>query len=227
MSGIVRCTVRWMLLFSLAVIPWAAAWGGESTAHIQIKMYEMGGSQLLYEGSRQEITGDETVTVRTQYRKPGGKTIQSIETVYGKRTLELVSHQLEDLRSGLREKIVHAEGKVKIEFREDAKEELETEELRWERNMAVSMTIVPLLRSRWADVQAGKEVEIELLVPSRQEAITFILKKDSAATVKGQAVTVIIMEPDSFIIRLLVDPLFFYMADASPHRLLQYKGRTS
>ncbi|MCZ6472224.1 MAG: hypothetical protein O6934_02185, partial [SAR324 cluster bacterium] len=140
MSGIVRCTVRWMLLFSLAVMPWAAAWGGESTAQIEIKMYKMGGTQLLYEGSRQEITGDETVTVRTQYRKPGGKTIQSIETVYKKQTLALVSHQLEDLRSGLREKIVHAEGKVKIEFREDAKEELETEELRWERNMAVSMT---------------------------------------------------------------------------------------
>ena len=47
-SGLVRCTPRFtarrMLLFTLAVIPWAAAWGAEGTAQIEIKMYKMGGA---------------------------------------------------------------------------------------------------------------------------------------------------------------------------------------
>ncbi len=35
------------------------------------------------------------------------------------------------------------------------------------------------------------------------------------------------MDPDSWLIRQLVDPLFFYFDPEPPHRLLEYRGRVS
>ena len=44
---------------------------------------------------------------------------------------------------------------------------------------------------------------------------------------QGQPVTILRMEPSSWIIRALVDPLDFIMAKATGHALLEFRGRST
>ena len=75
--------------------------------------------------------------------------------------------------------------------------------------------------------EGGEALAFELIIPSRLETIGFRLKKDSEVTQGGEAAIVIRMEPDSWLIRQLVDPMFFYVAAKPPHRLIEYRGRIS
>ncbi len=210
-------------LFFLA----ALALGAEGTTDIGIRMYDLETKKLRYEGTRQRIEAEGKVTVRTQMSKADGTKVQREVTVYDAQTLALISFEREDFLTGRLEKMSKTGGKVVISFKEDRGEDVETEELDWEDNMALTLTIVPLLQRNWKTILAGEEVEIQLLVPSRQDTVTFDLEKDSLAKVGGREVTVVVMEPDSFFIRVLVDPLYFYLDNAAPHRLLEYTGRVS
>jgi hypothetical protein len=51
--------------------------------------------------------------------------------------------------------------------------------------------------------------------------------KESETTRNGKPVLRIKMEPTSFIIAQLVDPLYFVVEKHGAHRILQYLGRTT
>ncbi len=216
-----------LLLAAAIMLTLASGASAAETERIGLKMFHKETGKLLYTGGR-EITRDGArVTERTVFKKPDGATVQVSATSFEGDSLKLISHELEDLRLGLTEKMEHSAGKVRIEFREARNEDVDSDDLDWEDGMAVSATILPLLHRNWRKIAAGGEVEFDLLVPSRQGTVGFQLKRDSAGTVNGAPVTVVVLEPDSFIIRALVDPMYFYVADDPPHRILRYVGRTS
>ena len=74
---------------------------------------------------------------------------------------------------------------------------------------------------------AADEVEFDLLVPSRQESIKFRLKNDGERYFEDLQVIVFRMEPNSWLFRLLVDPLYFSLTVEAPHRVIEFKGRSS
>jgi hypothetical protein len=51
--------------------------------------------------------------------------------------------------------------------------------------------------------------------------------KDSESILHGQQVVRIKMEPTSFLIKQLVDPLLFVVEKGGKHHILQYIGRTT
>lgn len=211
------------LLLVAALVPNAA----ESAQKIKLGMYHKESNKLLYEAERTIETSGGRVTERTVFVWPGNTPIQESETVYEQSSLKLISHRMNDSRIGLMEEINVAGGKVNIKFREAKGEDVESDELDWTNDMIVSATILPLLRRNWKKVQAGEDVVFKLIVASRQGTVSFRLRKKSAAEIDGQPVTIVVLEPDSFIIRALVDAMYFSLADAPPHRLLRYVGRTS
>lgn len=218
---------HWLFLYMAASALLSSGAFAAETERIGLKMYHKESGKLLYTGER-EITRDGArVTERTVFKKPDGTTVQVSTTSFEGEPLKLISHELEDLRLGLTEKMEISAGKVRIAFREARDEDLDSDELDWEDGMLATAMILPLLRRNWEKIAAGGEAEFDLLIPSRQGTVGFRLKKDSAGTVNGAAVTVVVMEPGSFIIRMLVDPMYFSVADDPPHRLLRYVGRTS
>lgn len=200
----------------------------QESARIGLKMYHMKSGKLLYEAERVIENADGRVTERTVFARPGGgESIQESETVYEEASLKLISHNMKDSRLGLTEEVTVSSGKVKFAYREDKEEDVDEDEMDWSDDMIIGATVMPLLRRNWEKIKKDEEVVFELIVASRQGTVSFRLRKDAMAKVGGEPVTVVVMEPDSFLIRSLVDPMYFSVADTAPHRLLKYAGRTS
>jgi hypothetical protein len=66
-----------------------------------------------------------------------------------------------------------------------------------------------------------------MIVAPRAETIGFRVVKESETLWQGKPVVILRMEPTSPIIRALVDPLHFKIEKDSPHRVLEYSGRTT
>jgi hypothetical protein len=81
--------------------------------------------------------------------------------------------------------------------------------------------------AHWNDLAAGAPAKFRYIVLSRAETVGFRLVKESETTRQGKSVLRIKMEPTSFIIAQLVDPLYFIVEKDAPHRILQYLGRTT
>lgn len=87
--------------------------------------------------------------------------------------------------------------------------------------------IPAFIASHWADLDKGLPAKFRYIVLSRKETIGFKLLKESESVLQGQQVVRIKMEPTSFIIAQLVDPLVFVVEKAGKHHILQYIGRTT
>jgi hypothetical protein len=81
--------------------------------------------------------------------------------------------------------------------------------------------------ARWADLEHGLAARFRYIVLSRKETVGFKLVKDLETTWHGQPAIRIKMEPTSFLIAQLVDPLFFTVEKGGGHRILEYTGRTT
>ena len=90
-------------------------------------------------------------------------------------------------------------------------------------NFIIGLQLVPTMIDNWTLLEEGKEKEIKLGVWHRQESITFDLKKDKSSNDKE---LVIKMSPASFLIRAIVNPIYFTF-DKKSKALTSYKGRVT
>jgi len=79
----------------------------------------------------------------------------------------------------------------------------------------------------WDELMRGAPARFRFVVLSRNETVGFKLVKDSETVWHGLAAVRLRMEPTSFIIARLVDPIFFLFEKGRRHRLLEYRGRTT
>lgn len=218
-----------LLGLGLLALPMLLLWPSALTAQesvSQIEAYTLESGELVFRGERRTSVSGGVETVKTVYSKPDGTVIQEEEASYDVASLKLIAFSKLDHRNGRREEMKVEGGEVYFLYQEDRDEDTDTDEIDWEDGMVFSYVIVPTIRKRWEAIKAGEEVEFDLLVPSRQEEIGFRFVDIGTETVGGRSVTVVQMEPSSFIIRQLVDPLKFYMADEAPHPLVRYVGRS-
>ena len=202
---------------------------GEARAaeKFRITLHDLKTKEQLYEGERTEQVEGSVVTEVTVYKRMDGTPVQTVKVVFDRETLLLHSYRLEDHRSGQIEEMRLADGVVTLANRETGKEELEKETVKWGQQTAFGNSIVPLIRRNWEAVRGGQTLFMDLLVPSRLETVGFRLVKTSETTRENTPVMVVRMEPSTWLIRLLVDPLHFYLAAEAPHRLVLYEGRSS
>jgi hypothetical protein len=83
------------------------------------------------------------------------------------------------------------------------------------------------ITTHWNELTSGAPAKFRYIVPARCETVGFRLVKESETTRNGKPVLRIKMEPTSFIIAQLVDPLYFVVEKNGAHRILQYLGRTT
>jgi hypothetical protein len=85
----------------------------------------------------------------------------------------------------------------------------------------------PFLAAHYDKLANGEKVSCRLIVVPRHQTVGFAFKKESERLWRGQKVLLLKMEPSSFLLSTFVDPLYFWVETAPPHRVLQYSGRTT
>lgn len=190
--------------------------------------------KLLFRSRRTSERAGNTVKVTCEYTYPDGKLAARDRIVY--EAGRLVSSETEEFQTG--EKGVAAikadpkdpsRRKIFFEYRvgqgADAKTSTDTEVLA--NDTLVDDMIPGFIASHWDTLSAGTPARFRYIALSRKETVGFKLVKESEQVWKGIPAVRIRMEPTSFIIARLVDPLYFVAEKQAPHRILEYIGRTT
>jgi hypothetical protein len=199
-------------------------------------IYEKGSDQgaVLYKFKRQATRSGSTVNVLREYTYPDGKVALRERVVYAGD--ELVSLDLEELQIDARgsakfsrdpatpgKRVASMEYATGVSSGGKPKTSKET----LQDNTVIDDTLGEFIGSHWDALSEGRPVKLRYLSVPRRETVGFTLTRDSETTWQGRPALVIKMEATSFIIRALVDPVFFTVEKAGQHRTLQYAGRTA
>jgi hypothetical protein len=203
----------------LALVPVTAA------ADSRFEAFDLQTGALLFQGRTAVTQTDGTVTEDTTYVSTAGAVIQQVVVSYDPATLTLVSYRNVDLRTGETETMAVANGRVALTYRPHANADEEAKHLAWGAETAFSAAIAQLIHRAWESLRSGGTLSMELLVPSRLETVRFRIRWEADTLLSGQPVAVMRMEPATWLIRQLVDPLFFFFTRDAPHRLVEYHGR--
>ncbi len=195
-------------------------------AHESFKgtIYEKDSSPLkeLYKYEHKVKAEDKKVSVENHFFDLEGKevTTEFAEIAPGEKVIMFKQIQKQLEAEGL---IEVKDDKVYFTYTKDGKTKKEEEKLK--DNFVVTPTVIPYLQKNWEQIKAGKDVDIRLGVVDRLETVGFRFKKDREDTFDGKKVLLVRLEPSTWAIRQIVDPLTFTMSEDGS-RLLQLVGRT-
>lgn len=193
----------------------------------EISMYSLETGSLMYRGKETEEVKDGRVTRVTTYTTPAGKPIQEKKSVFQIDGLVPVLYTMKDLRSGETEELRKDGNTIHMSARENKEADLDSDTEDWEPGSLFSAALVTYMRIVLPRLMKGEEVEFSFYAPSRQSVYSFRFVMDEEKTAAAKEAIVIVMEPGTWLVRRLVDPLYFYLANKAPYPLLEYRGRTS
>jgi hypothetical protein len=89
----------------------------------------------------------------------------------------------------------------------------------------IADTAAAYLHEHWDELTKGESLKVRLPVPARLETIGFKFTKEADTTLDGKPVHYVKMSASSPIIRMLVNPLHFYIDKGETKTVLQVVGR--
>jgi hypothetical protein len=197
-------------------------------------IYARGSDQqkLLFRFKRQATRSGFALRVVRDYTYPDGKPAAQEEVVYeGNNLVSFILRQFQIGAQGSA-KIKHttgspAEGTIQFEYVKNpgSAAKLRSEALR--ENTLVGDMVAPFLAEHWDALMRGEKVRSRYIAVPRMETVGFTFVKDAASDLQEAEAVSIRMEPTSRIIAAIVDPLYFSIEQAPPHRVLRYNGRTT
>ncbi len=96
-----------------------------------------------------------------------------------------------------------------------------------EDNLVVPSTVMSYVRPHFQNLKSGKEVRLKVAVLDRRESFSFVMRKiRDETTSDGHEGMVLEMAPVSFIVKALVDPMYFYIKPKSGE-LYAFQGRSA
>ncbi len=190
--------------------------------------------KLLFRFRRAASRTGATVNVSREYTYPDGSL--AVRSLLRYEAGQLVSMQTEQFQTG--EKgvaVIRADPKdparrrIYFEYTigqgSKARKSTDTEAL--EKDTLADDMIPGFIVSHWDALMNGAALRFRFMVLNRKETVGFKLVKESETLQRGTPVVRLRMEPTSFIIAQLVDPVFFIVEKKAPHRILEYIGRTT
>jgi hypothetical protein len=188
---------------------------------------EAGLKQELFTFRRMATNSGTSIRVLREFNLPDGRLAARERVVY--EGGQLKSFQLEELQTGAEGKATvqpTADGaKINFNYTEGATKKTGSEKFQSE--ILVSDMVGPFITSHWDDLAKGVAVKCRLVSISRVETVGFKFFKESDTTWHGTPVMRVTLQPSSIIIAHLVEPLHFILEKESPHRVLEYTGRTT
>jgi hypothetical protein len=187
----------------------------------------------LFKFTRQSTRSGLTLNVLREYSYPDGKLAARERLIY--QGNNLVSYQLEELQIGAqgraeirRDPRRPGKDRILFEYSSDASSKSKSTDSEPLRNETlVNDMVAPFLVTHWDELIGGKEVKCRYIVVPRKETVGFTFKKQSGAPSDTNRHVRIKMEATSPIIAALIDPLYFIAEKDPPHRVLEYRGRTT
>jgi hypothetical protein len=201
--------------------------GVDFTQTTRLHLYSLKGETLLFEGLRTIVVQGGRVNVTTVYTRPGGDLVQRTEAVFDVASLAPVSYLLEDARTGERALLRREGDRVVMSYRTIATDAPGTDSVAFAPELRFAATVEPMLRREWSRLVTGGSVTFRLLVPSRLDVYAFHLQREYAAALQRPGMVVVRMEPDTWLVRQMVAPLYFVLDEAPPHLLREFRGRSS
>jgi len=176
------------------------------------------------------MEGDETVSQKahetlkvTQYRDLQGKLVQKESIVFDSQTLTTTSFQSENFAVGEKINLQKNGDSYKLTYKE-SKDSTESNHIIEPIGKKVIGKVLHNLTVRnWEKLMAKVGVALELLVPSQQKSFDFNLVQSE----ETEGILKLSLEPDSWLIRKLVDSMYFYYSKTSSPLLIKYEGPTT
>jgi hypothetical protein len=212
-------------LIALAALVTALPALASATEPSRFTAHDLETAAVLYTGEQTATTDGDTVTERVTYHAPDGTLIFEREGSYWVDNLSAVSYRATDHRLGMEEMVRRTNGGLEIRFKKDAKHKEKSRIHSSEGMQLLSLSIPALVRNEWGRLAAGEQLKFDLIVPSRTGTVGFRLSRSGEQTVDGIPTAVFRMEPSGWLVRKIVDPMFFYMALDGAHRSVQFHGR--
>ena len=94
-------------------------------------------------------------------------------------------------------------------------------------NTIINDQVDDFIRKYWELIEKGESAFARYVVPYRTETIGVKFFKDGEATCRDQPSVMIKMKPSSFIIAMMVDPIYLNFEKKPPHRICDFKGRVT
>jgi hypothetical protein len=188
--------------------------------------------RLLYNFRRTAARSGSQTTVLREYTYPDGKLAARERVVYDGKSLR--SYHLDELQTEswgtatlLRDPHDPARTLLTIEYAKDGGSRAHSRTEVLNAGALVNDMMGDFISSNVERVQTGAKVNCRYIVVSRKETVGLSLSKDGETTWHGQAAIILKLQPASPLISVLVDPLYFAVEKAAPHRVFQYVGRTT
>ena len=195
-------------------------------------IYDKEGGRLLFTFRRTATRTGDAIRVAREFRNPDGSLVAQERVLYERG--RLVRFELGELQIGANGRAVVEplpDKQRRIDFQytkgsgQVAKPKRKVETVREEALTSDSLPV--FLADHWEELKGGAVVKFRYLVVPRLETIGFKFSRESTTEFHGKKVVRIKMEPTSWVIAKIVDPLMFTVESEPPHRVLQYWGRTT
>jgi hypothetical protein len=216
--------------------PQNAAVNYEEPAHLTGNIYPMGGEsgKILFKSERRATRSGEKVEVTREFTYPDG--VLAVQEHFAYESGRLSSFEEHSFQTGDRGSVVirpdprdPARQRLYFEYTTghgaEAKKTAANEAL--DKDTLIDDMIPAFIAAHWDALQIGQAAKFRYIVLWRKETVGFKLIKESETTWKGIPVVRIKMEPTSFVIAQLVEPLLLVVEKHGEHRILEYIGRVS
>jgi len=195
-------------------------------------IYDKPDGRLLFTFRRTAAQTGDVVSVLREFRNADGSPAAEERVLYeGGRLVRFELNERQIGASGSARVEAVDSGRQRIDFlytagsASAAKTRRSGETIREE--PLISDMLPGFLVGHWDELNRGDTLKFRYVVVPRLETIGFKLRRESAGEFHGKKVLRIKMEPASRLIAQFLAPLSFTVEIDSPHRILQYWGRTT
>jgi hypothetical protein len=197
-------------------------------------VYETGSDhkKALFKFQRTATRSGSTVKVERKFLLPDGTVAATENIVY--ESGQMVSCEIKELQAGLWGNI-QIKGDAKNPARQkiiighghdgDAKKPGTGDDLL--KDTLIDDAIYPFLMAHWDELMQGTSVKFRFVSLEWEKTFGFKFSKAGESTWDGMPVVTIRMEPTNILVAKFMNPLSFIAEKNSPHRVVEYLGRTT
>ena len=176
--------------------------------------------KLFTAESKEEIKEDGRFLAIVDYKDPDGNLVLHETSLT--RGNQIIRVEVEQKQLNQTASVEVKDGKIFFTKTVEGKTKTDSEKKR--ETFVMSGNFVPFIHEHWADLLAGKTVELRYGVWDRLETVGFELRKTHEEEKDGQKLVSVKMKPSSFVIAALVNPMeMTFNADGT--KLIEMKGR--
>ncbi len=185
--------------------------------------YDLKSNKPIYdEFHDEEWVGGKHVSTTTLYKDPKGTLMGSRKLTFSSGQ-ESPGYRLDVKRHGYYEGATPGSNGVRIfHFDCEAKKEV-SKTLNVPAPYVIDGGFNYFIKRKWDAVVAGKIVSFNFVVPARLDYYKFRVRKVSNLTEGGKAAMLVVLEPDNFVLRSIIDPIKITY-DLASHRIIKYEG---